>query len=61
MTCKSEQRKMERFVNANNLVRGGKIRHNYEELQIVLQYKRLGNNIPGKKVNIMSIYVRKKM
>lgn len=52
---------MERFVNANNLVRGGKIRHNYEELQIVLQYKRLGNNIPGKKVNIMSIYVRKKM
>lgn len=31
----TEQRKMERFVNANNLVREGKIRHHYEELQIV--------------------------
>lgn len=36
MICKSEQRGMERFVNVNNLVRDGKIRHNYEELQTVL-------------------------
>lgn len=27
---------MERSVNVNNLVREGKIKHNYEELQIVL-------------------------
>lgn len=36
MICRSEQRKMDRFVNANNLVREGKMRHNYEDLEIVL-------------------------
>lgn len=41
MVCKSEHTKMERFVNVKNLVREGKIRHNYEEYQIDLTV--LGN------------------
>ena len=36
MICESEQKKMAKFANVNNLVREGKMRHNYEELQMVL-------------------------
>lgn len=35
MTCKSEQKKMVKFANANYLVRKEKMRHNSEELQMV--------------------------
>lgn len=35
MTCKIEQKKMAKFANGNNSIREGKMRANYEELQMV--------------------------
>lgn len=38
---------MEKLADANSLVREGKMRHDYEELQMVLTA--LGDKIPGEK------------
>lgn len=35
MTCRSEQKKMAKFASGNNSIREGKMRANYEELQMV--------------------------
>lgn len=64
MTCKNTHKKMARFANANNSITEGKLRHNYEELRMVLNCtRRLGDKIPGEKsilTNMKGRYVRKK-